>query len=82
MKIVLSTGGSGGHIFPALSVAEELKKNHHDVIIVSTAGQFLEKIRGKGFECRILDVKGLSFDSVKSFGIFFVRMLKAIYQRC
>jgi UDP-N-acetylglucosamine--N-acetylmuramyl-(pentapeptide) pyrophosphoryl-undecaprenol N-acetylglucosamine transferase len=35
-KIFLATGGSGGHIFPAISVAEELSKsNDFDITIVA-----------------------------------------------
>ncbi|MBI3252318.1 MAG: UDP-N-acetylglucosamine--N-acetylmuramyl-(pentapeptide) pyrophosphoryl-undecaprenol N-acetylglucosamine transferase [Candidatus Omnitrophica bacterium] len=38
MKIVLACGGSGGHIFPAFSVAEELKKRRPDCRIVYVCG--------------------------------------------
>ena len=31
MKIIIVTGGTGGHIFPAVALAEELKNNSHDV---------------------------------------------------
>jgi len=33
--IVLTTGGSGGHIFPAQSVAEELIKRGYDVVFIT-----------------------------------------------
>lgn len=38
MKIVLACGGTGGHIFPALSVAEELKKRNPAVDILYVCG--------------------------------------------
>ncbi len=38
MKIVLACGGTGGHIFPAFSVAEELKKRNPSVEIVYVCG--------------------------------------------
>ena len=33
MKIWIATGGTGGHVFPALSVADELSARGHRVII-------------------------------------------------
>ncbi|STO32189.1 UDP-N-acetylglucosamine--N-acetylmuramyl-(pentapeptide) pyrophosphoryl-undecaprenol N-acetylglucosamine transferase [Fusobacterium necrogenes] len=36
-KVILTTGGTGGHIYPALSVADELKKRGIDVLFVGTS---------------------------------------------
>ena len=35
-KAILTTGGTGGHIYPALSVAEEFKKKEVDIIFVGS----------------------------------------------
>ena len=35
-KILITTGGTGGHIYPALSVADKLKEKGHDVIFIGT----------------------------------------------
>lgn len=37
MKIWIATGGTGGHVFPALSVADELITRGHRVIISTDA---------------------------------------------
>ena len=34
-KVFLATGGSGGHIFPTISIAKKLIKNNYDVCILS-----------------------------------------------
>ena len=42
-KIILTTGGTGGHIYPALAVAEGLKLKNIDVLFVGTSIR-MEKI--------------------------------------
>lgn len=39
MKILLACGGTGGHIFPAFSVAEELRRRHPDAELVYVCGK-------------------------------------------
>ena len=36
MKIMIAAGGTGGHIYPALSLADELKKRGHEVVFVGS----------------------------------------------
>ncbi len=36
MKILIASGGSGGHIFPAISLARELKKRGAEIIFVAS----------------------------------------------
>ena len=44
MKIWIATGGTGGHVFPALSVANELARRGHKITI-STDGRVLKMVR-------------------------------------
>ncbi len=44
MKIWIATGGTGGHVFPALSVATELAKRGHK-ITVSTDGRVMKMVK-------------------------------------
>ncbi|MBI4431962.1 MAG: UDP-N-acetylglucosamine--N-acetylmuramyl-(pentapeptide) pyrophosphoryl-undecaprenol N-acetylglucosamine transferase [Candidatus Omnitrophica bacterium] len=70
MKIVLACGGSGGHIFPAFSVAEELKKRHPGSEIIYVCGK-------KGIESqifkplvkeRVFSIDSAPFGGLKSLG--------------
>ena len=42
-KIILVAGGTGGHVFPAISLAKKLKGMGHDILIITD-------LRGKKFE--------------------------------
>jgi UDP-N-acetylglucosamine--N-acetylmuramyl-(pentapeptide) pyrophosphoryl-undecaprenol N-acetylglucosamine transferase len=59
MNIVIATGGSGGHLFPALQVARELKKKGHHVFFVGAFYVGKEQIEKAGFPFQELQVKGL-----------------------
>ncbi|MFH1360070.1 MAG: undecaprenyldiphospho-muramoylpentapeptide beta-N-acetylglucosaminyltransferase [Candidatus Omnitrophota bacterium] len=63
MKIIMATGASGGHIFPALSVARELKKEHHLVEFIGALKDWEEKIKEEGFDVKTIKAQGLHFSS-------------------
>lgn len=39
-RVILTTGGTGGHIFPALAVAEEIKRRYPEAMILFMGGKF------------------------------------------
>ncbi len=53
-RIILTTGGTGGHIFPALAVAEEIRKRHPEAMILFMGGEY-------GPEADIVTKAGLDF---------------------
>lgn len=55
MKIVIGAGGSGGHVFPALSVAKRLRAYGHNVIFLTTKGMAFDLIKKENFTTWIID---------------------------
>jgi UDP-N-acetylglucosamine--N-acetylmuramyl-(pentapeptide) pyrophosphoryl-undecaprenol N-acetylglucosamine transferase len=62
MKIIISGGGTGGHIFPAISIANALKKinNNTEILFVGAEGRMeMEKVPAAGYNITGLPVAGL-----------------------
>jgi UDP-N-acetylglucosamine--N-acetylmuramyl-(pentapeptide) pyrophosphoryl-undecaprenol N-acetylglucosamine transferase len=62
LKIILTGGGTGGHIYPALALARYIKKVNPstEILFVGAAGGMEEKIIPQsGFRLAVLPVKGL-----------------------
>ncbi len=60
-KVILSGGGTGGHIFPALSIANEIRKRYPDseILFVGALGRMeMEKIPAAGYKIVGLPVMG------------------------
>jgi UDP-N-acetylglucosamine--N-acetylmuramyl-(pentapeptide) pyrophosphoryl-undecaprenol N-acetylglucosamine transferase len=61
-KIIISGGGTGGHIYPAIAIAQALKKIDPgmDILFVGASGKMeMDKIPAAGFEIIGLPVTGL-----------------------
>lgn len=61
MRVIISGGGTGGHIFPALAIANELKRTDPEVeiLFVGALGRMeMEKIPAAGYEIKGLPVAG------------------------
>ncbi|MDY4174480.1 MAG: undecaprenyldiphospho-muramoylpentapeptide beta-N-acetylglucosaminyltransferase [Bacteroidales bacterium] len=61
MKIIISGGGTGGHIFPAISIANAVRKSipDADILFVGAQGKMeMEKIPDAGYEIVGLPVAG------------------------
>ena len=63
MKIAIFAAGTGGHIFPALSIAEEFKK---DDVIFFASNRDLEKqiFKKTGYKVIHLDIGGFRGKSI------------------
>lgn len=60
MKIVIMAGGTGGHVFPALAVADVLRARGHEVVWIGTrAGLEARVVPATGIPVEWIDVGGL-----------------------
>lgn len=62
LKVILSGGGTGGHIFPAIAIANEIKKlvPQADILFVGALGKMeMEKIPNAGYKIIGLPIAGL-----------------------
>ena len=82
MKVILSGGGTGGHIYPALTIADQIKKLEPtaEILFVGTE-QGLEKdiVPRSGYPIKYIEVAGfkrsLSFDTLRSI----YKLFKGLY---
>ncbi|MFV0423353.1 undecaprenyldiphospho-muramoylpentapeptide beta-N-acetylglucosaminyltransferase [Oleidesulfovibrio sp.] len=61
-RVLLTTGGTGGHIFPALAVAEEIARQYPEAEILFVGGQY-------GPESEIVQAHGIRFESLPVRGV-------------
>src|SRR5947208_12832314 len=83
MRILMAAGGTGGHIFPALAVAEELRKrsNRRNVQGTKQAFDFNSRVTspddcvieflgtGRGLEARLIPAAGFPLHVVPAAGL-------------
>jgi UDP-N-acetylglucosamine--N-acetylmuramyl-(pentapeptide) pyrophosphoryl-undecaprenol N-acetylglucosamine transferase len=61
MKIIISGGGTGGHIYPAIAIADALKKNYEEVeiLFIGAKGRLEERLFPEyNYNFKIIDIAG------------------------
>jgi UDP-N-acetylglucosamine--N-acetylmuramyl-(pentapeptide) pyrophosphoryl-undecaprenol N-acetylglucosamine transferase len=74
-KIIISGGGTGGHIFPAISIANALRRMRPDceILFVGATGRMeMEKVPAAGYKIVGLNISGIQRGSIlKNLGLPF-----------
>src|SRR5678815_936768 len=82
-KIIIAGGGTGGHIFPAIAVANALKKIDPtiEILFVGAKGKIeMEKVPQAGYKIEGLDIAGFNRSSlIKNIGLPF-KLIRSFFQ--
>ena len=82
-RIIIAGGGTGGHIFPALAIANALKQQEPtvEILFVGARGKMeMEKVPQAGYPIKGLDIAGFNRSSLlKNIGLPF-KLLKSFFQ--
>lgn len=81
LKVIVSGGGTGGHIFPAVSIANELRERFPDadILFVGALGKMeMERVPAAGY--RIVGLPVMGFPRKPSFKIlvFFLKLFRSM----
>jgi len=84
MKIAIACGGTGGHLFPGLAVAEELRERGHDTLLLVSSKQ-IDTIALKGANEQACALPGIGWPGflsprIFSFGLNLVSSWRECYR--
>lgn len=83
VKIIISGGGTGGHIFPAVSIARALKRlaPECEILFVGANGRMeMEKVPAAGFEIVGLDIQGFDRASLLKNATLPLKLIKSLWK--
>ena len=69
IRVLLSGGGTGGHIFPAIAIADEIKKRFPDAefLFIGANGKMeMEKVPQAGYKIEGIDIAGINRGNILS----------------
>ncbi len=82
-KIIIAGGGTGGHIFPAIAIANAIKKQQPtaDILFIGAAGKMeMEKVPQAGYPIKGLTIAGFNRSSLlKNISLPF-KIIKSFFQ--
>ncbi|NVO84173.1 undecaprenyldiphospho-muramoylpentapeptide beta-N-acetylglucosaminyltransferase [Hymenobacter terrestris] len=81
MKLIISGGGTGGHIFPAVAIANEVRRRFPDaeILFVGANGRMeMTRIPEAGYEIIGLDIAGLQRSLTPKNLLFPIKVMRAV----
>jgi len=81
LRIIISGGGTGGHIFPAIAIANALKKLDPatEILFVGANGRMeMEKVPAAGYKIIGLDIQGIQRKSILKNLMFPVKLFGSV----
>lgn len=82
-RVIISGGGTGGHVYPAISIANSLKYLHNetDILFVGAKGRIeMEKVPLAGYKIIGLDIRGLQRSLTLDNLLFPVRLIRSLWR--
>lgn len=82
LRIIISGGGTGGHIFPAVSIANAIKEQHPEaeILFVGAEGRMeMQRVPAAGYPIKGLPVAGFDRKNLLKMFRFFSNWSKASY---
>jgi UDP-N-acetylglucosamine--N-acetylmuramyl-(pentapeptide) pyrophosphoryl-undecaprenol N-acetylglucosamine transferase len=71
MRVIIAGGGTGGHVFPGLAIAEEFKNRNERTEVIFVGTEY-------GIEARVIPREGYTIKFLRAEGIVGVSVLKKI----
>jgi len=82
-RVIIAGGGTGGHIFPAVAIANALKRNRSgiQILFVGAKGKMeMEKVPQAGYQIEGIDIAGFNRSSlIKNIDLPF-KLIKSFFQ--
>ncbi len=82
-RIIISGGGTGGHIFPAIAIANALKRIDPatEILFVGANGRMeMEKVPAAGYKIIGLDIQGIQRKSIWKNLMFPIKLYNSVYR--
>ena len=82
-RIIISGGGTGGHIFPAIAIANALKRLDpaNEILFVGANGRMeMEKVPAAGYQIVGLDIQGIQRGSVMKNLLLPFKLVNSIFK--